>query len=45
MTSHSNFVWKFMMPKCPASSYTLIAHSAGGLCVQHLWANHREELT
>ena len=32
------------MPKCAASSYAMVAHSAGGMCVQDLWARYREEL-
>lgn len=32
------------MPKCAATSYAVIAHSAGGFCFEHLWAKYREEL-
>lgn len=44
MVSHTRFVWKLMMPKCPAKQLALVAHSAGGLCVDSLWSDFREEL-
>lgn len=45
MRSHCNFVWKHMMPKCAAAGYALVAHSAGGMCVEDLWAHFKPELT
>lgn len=44
MMSHCRYAWKLMMPKCGAQKYAMIAHSAGGLCVQSLWDLCREEL-
>ena len=32
------------MPKCAATSYAVVAHSAGGYCFENLWARHRDEL-
>lgn len=44
MTAHCGFVWSYMMPKCAATSYAVVAHSAGGYCFENLWARHRDEL-
>lgn len=44
MVAHTRFVWKLMMPKCPAQHLALVAHSAGGMCVDYLWSDFRAEL-
>jgi len=44
MESHCRLAWRTMMPQCPAKNLALIAHSAGGMCVQNLWNVERNVL-
>ena len=36
MSEHCNYVWENVLKKCPAMSYYMIAHSAGGHCASEL---------
>ena len=41
MPTHCNYIFQNVMPTCAASKYALLAHSAGGYCVQELFESKK----
>ena len=45
MNAHCKFIWERFLNKnvCPASSFALMAHSAGGRCAATLFKDYKRE--
>jgi hypothetical protein len=43
MLNHSSYIWEQFIPKSPAKTLVILAHSCGGICTVHLLKNHSEE--